>query len=42
MRSDPIYTNQTVVTVNRGQEVLGHRDSLEIPSKLNKIKNIDR
>ena len=38
MRSDPIYTNQTVVTVNRGQEVLGHRDSLEIPSKLNKIK----
>ncbi len=25
MRSDPIYTNQTVVTVNRGQEVLGYR-----------------
>ena len=34
MRSDPIYTNQTVVTVNRGQEVLGYQaHSVEISSK---------
>ena len=44
MRSDPIYTNPTFVTVNRGQEELGHPGSVDFPSKLNKIigRKVDR